>query len=100
MGSSTDIEDQKRAEKVLEETARDRTASLMTTIGQLEEFSYTSALQARSTEVSAHLPLAVPMKRLVSKPLAIRWFHWVNFPPGVDDLEWAAHLLGRKQRQP
>ncbi|MGH7946565.1 MAG: PAS domain-containing sensor histidine kinase, partial [Opitutaceae bacterium] len=48
IGSSTDIDDQKRAEEKLEKTVQERTAALRETIAQLEEFSYTVAHDLRA----------------------------------------------------
>ena len=40
------------------------------------------------------------MKKIISKhPLAIRWFHWINFPVLGHDMEWPADLLGQQRVQ-
>jgi len=48
IGSSTDIEDQKQAEEILEHTVAARTAELQETIGELEAFSYSIAHDMRA----------------------------------------------------
>ena len=48
IGSTTDIEDQKQAEVMLERTVAERTAKLKDTIGDLEAFSYSVSHDLRS----------------------------------------------------
>lgn len=48
IGSSTDIEEQKRAEEKLEQVVVERTAQLRETIGELEGFSYSIAHDLRA----------------------------------------------------
>ncbi len=48
IGSSTDIDDQKRAEERLEEIVADRIAKLRDTLGELEAFSYSIAHDMRA----------------------------------------------------
>lgn len=53
-GTATDIDDQKRAQEILEHTVQERTAKLRETVAELEAFSYSIAHDLRAPLRSLH----------------------------------------------